>query len=513
MKFINNLKIGQRLLLFFALILIITSAGLTYTIFQTKSISKEVGMIYNVHLLSMEYLIEADRDAYQSSLALNRLLYVLKNKNANEETVKELIEDVNENILQVDQRYSKFEALSDISLSEENISISDTFHNQYKIITEQTAAILSHIDKKELNEAENIYLNQYDNTFGLMRDAMDVFTEKSLNNAESTYKISVETGSLIVRNIWILSILIVILIIVGSIFITRSINKPIRDTVKFLNEIAEGDLTQEVSEQYIERKDEVGDMMRALQEMNLKLNEIVLTTKENILNVAQSGHELNETSQKLSQSATEQAASVEEIAATIEEITANIQQNANNAIETEKISNLAHTGVQEVVTLTDNAFNQQREIYNKIQVINDIAFQTNLLALNAAVEAARAGDHGKGFAVVAQEVRRLAENSKKAADEIVILARNGINAADKAGEMIKNVLPNINNTTLLVQEIASASNEQNNGVSQVNISIQQLNNVTQDNASASEQVAANSIELSSQAENLSQILSYFKTEE
>ena len=194
----------------------------------------------------------------------------------------------------------------------------------------------------------------------------------------------------------------------------------------------------------------------------------------------------------------------------MEEMSANIQQNTDNAQETEKISLSATEKVKEGYKSAAISVNAMKEIAEKISIINDIAFQTNILALNAAVEAARAGEHGKGFAVVAAEVRKLAERSKIAADQIDQLSKNGVEISQKAGKQLEEVVPEIEKTAKLVQEITAASFEQNSGSNQINNAIQQLNQITQQNAAASEEMATSSEELAGQAEQLKNIISFFK---
>jgi methyl-accepting chemotaxis protein len=189
---------------------------------------------------------------------------------------------------------------------------------------------------------------------------------------------------------------------------------------------------------------------------------------------------------------------------------ANIQQNTDNAQQTEKITLNVSQGVEKVGNASRESLESIRNIADKIGIINDIAFQTNILALNAAVEAARAGEHGKGFAVVAAEVRKLAERSKIAADEIVALASKSVNVTEDASELMGSLIPEIEKTAKLVQEIAAASIEQNSGSDQINNAIQQLNTVTQQNAASSEELATSSEELSSQAEQLKELIGFFR---
>ncbi len=304
-----------------------------------------------------------------------------------------------------------------------------------------------------------------------------------------------------------------IAIVLGIIFATiinRSIKVGINKGVTIATTIADGDVSVNIESSYLIRKDEVGDLSRALQRMVDKLKEIVESMVAGANNIASASEQTSSTAQELSQGANEQASSVEEVSSTMEQMTSNIQQNSDNAQQTEKIATFSSEGIKNVATAAQNSLTSIRNISDKIGVINDIAFQTNILALNAAVEAARAGEHGRGFAVVAAEVRKLAERSKIAATEIVDLAKSSVQVTEDAGRLMMTIIPEIDKTAKLVQEIAAASLEQNNGSIQINNAIQQLNTITQQNASASEEMASNAEELTSQAEQLRDIVSYFK---
>jgi methyl-accepting chemotaxis protein len=214
----------------------------------------------------------------------------------------------------------------------------------------------------------------------------------------------------------------------------------------------------------------------------------------------------------MSQGATEQASSIEEVSASVEEMAANIRQNADNASQTEKIAMKAALDAKEGGEAVAQTVDAMKQIAGKISIIEEIARQTNLLALNAAIEAARAGEHGKGFAVVASEVRKLAERSQRAAGEITELSGSSVKVAEKAGGLLAKILPDVQKTAELVQEITAASKEQDSGAAQINKAIQQLDQVIQQNASASEEMSSTSEELASQAEQLQTAIAFFKVD-
>lgn len=302
-----------------------------------------------------------------------------------------------------------------------------------------------------------------------------------------------------------LAVLAVVLVI--SLFLAFSISGPVLKGVTFARKMAEGDLSVELD---VDQKDEIGLLGTALKDMSQRLKTIVSEVMTAADNVASGSEELSATAQELSQGAAEQASSAEEVSSSMEEMGANIQQNSDNAQQTEKIAVRSSNDAQESGSAVNETVNAMREITEKINIIQEIARQTNLLALNAAIEAARAGEHGKGFAVVAAEVRKLAERSQKAAGEITELAKTNVAIAEKAGEMLGQLVPDIQKTSDLVQEITAASNEQNSGASQINKAIQELDKVIQQNAGSAEQMASTSEELSSQAQQLQSAISFFK---
>lgn len=300
--------------------------------------------------------------------------------------------------------------------------------------------------------------------------------------------------------------------IIGSIVlgwqISRSITKPIRKSVEFARQIAEGNLEAEID---IDQKDEIGELADMLIKMRDKLHKTISSIQSAAQHIADASSQMSSTSQSISQGSTEQASSAEEISASMQQMSASISENTSNSQRTEEIASQATRQMSVGSKNVRDVTTAIKDIAEKITIIGDIAYQTNILSLNAAVEAARAGEYGKGFAVVADEVKKLAERSQDAATEIDKVSGDGVNLAEESRQLFSLIVPQIEDTLKLVQEITASSLEQNSGAEQVNDSIQQFNEIIQHNAAAAEEMATNAEELASQAEYLSNMTSFFKT--
>ncbi len=294
---------------------------------------------------------------------------------------------------------------------------------------------------------------------------------------------------------------------IGMVLLVGGLTSPIRKSVVVADRIARGELDVEV---VVSGRDEIGQLLASLKSMVEKLRGVVADVQSASANVAAGSRQLSAGAQQMSQGTTEQAASTEEASSSIEEMNATIRQNADNALQTEKIALKSADDARESGDAVTAAVVAMKQIAEKIGIIEEIARQTNLLALNAAIEAARAGEHGKGFAVVAAEVRKLAERSQTAARQIGELSGSSVEVAERAGVMLARLVPDIQKTADLVQEISVSSREQAGGADQINGAVQQLNRVVQQNAGAVEEMASTADELAAQADHLQQAVAFFK---
>ncbi len=291
-----------------------------------------------------------------------------------------------------------------------------------------------------------------------------------------------------------------------AVLITRSVTVPLAGAVSAAERIAKGDLRDAVE---VSSRDEVGQLQAAMKVMADKLGQVIGEVRSGADALAGASAQVSATAQTLSQGTGEQAASVEETTSSLEEMSASITQNAESSRQTESMAKDGARNAEESGKSVTDTVVAMRSIAEKISIIEEIAYQTNLLALNAAIEAARAGEHGKGFAVVATEVRKLAERSQKAAKEIGSLAGSSVQVAERSGQLIVELVPAIRKTADLVQEVAAASAEQSAGVEQVSKAMGVVDQVTQRNASAAEELSSTAEEMSSQAESLQQLMAFF----
>jgi methyl-accepting chemotaxis protein len=345
--------------------------------------------------------------------------------------------------------------------------------------------------------------NKLDDSLGELARMKEILAEKADNATDLEYA-SARTMLIAIGVVGT-----VLALLLGYI-ISQMIARPLVAASSLITAVAGGDLRSTVE---VTSKDEVGQMLTAVNHMVENLRKTVSSVAASATNVASGSEEMNSTSQELSQGATEQASAAEECTSSMEQMTSSVQQNADNATQTEKMAVKAAEDAASSGKAVTQTVHAMKEVAEKISIIEEIARKTDLLALNAAVEAARAGEHGKGFAVVASEVRKLAERSQVAAAEISRVTSEGVKTADSAGQLLARLVPDIQKTSQLVREIAAASAEQSTGAAQVNKAMQQLDQVIQQNASASEEMAATAEELSAQAEIMQSAISFFKLDD
>ena len=503
MKF-GNLKIGVRLAAGFGLVLALLIGSIFLATNRLAAVQKNLENIVTVNDVEISLATAMRVTVYDRLVALRNL--VLLTEMAEMEPEADRIKRQQDKYAEVEAKLNKmFADISDTTAEEKAymVRIKEVENHILPLMNKASQLAMSNKNKEALQvlmQEVRPVQNKWMGEMGGLIELEQKFSDQAMTEARKAYEEARTQLSGLGAGAFGVGLLFAFLI-------TRSITRPINQAVTLAEAVAGGDLTSQIE---VTSTDETGKLLSAMKNMNDALVRIVGEANSAAEAVASASEEVSATAQSLSQSASEQAAGVEQTSASIEEMTASISQNTENARVTDGMASRSAEGAVEggeAVKATAGAMNQ---IAQKIGIIDDIAYQTNLLALNAAIEAARAGEHGKGFAVVAAEVRKLAERSQIAAQEISSVAGSSVELAQRAGKLLDEMVPNIKKTSDLVQEITAASEEQSTGVGQINSAITQLSMATQQNASSSEELAATAEELSGQAEQLQQTMSFFR---
>jgi methyl-accepting chemotaxis protein len=494
-----NMKIGTKLVMSFMVVSMLSAAIGYVAITRMTMLQQSGAAMYELNAVPLSDLIDVST-FYQRQRVNLREMFIDKtseDRTKHFEAAKEVDQKVDEALKKV----------SDSSKSDEvkkQVNEAQTALNNYDPIWKKIASQLME------QKTDDAFATLRDPSNSQIAKAVDVSIQKLSDLKIADAKKKNDTNSITSAAAIRLTIIFVcagVFLAIGlGIFIARIISVPLRKGVDFATAVANGDLTRKIE---LDRKDEIGELADAMNSMVDKLKDIVTEVTAGADNVAAGSTELSSSAESMSQGASEQAAAAEEASSSMEQMSSNIKQNADNAIQTEKIATKSAMDAAEGGKAVLQTVTAMKEIAGKINIIEEIARQTNLLALNAAIEAARAGEHGKGFAVVASEVRKLAERSQHAAAEIAHLSTSSVEVAEKAGDMLSKMVPHIQKTAELVQEISASCREQDTGADQINKAMQQLDQVIQQNASASEEMASTSEELSSQAEQLQAAIGFF----
>ena len=387
-------------------------------------------------------------------------------------------------------------------------AVDGAFHEAQK-----TAADVLQLTEEKIIKSASLGFPGQD-YFSAMTVAIDAqFTLVDVVNKQLAIALQAQKERLATKKYMLLTVVLSLftLCIVTALLIVRATTRSARFMAQGLSEVSMGNLALAVPD--ASGRDELATMQRSLREMIGRLSQIIAQVRGSADAMSSASEEVSSTAQNMSQGASEQAASVEETSASVEQMSASINQNTENAKVTDGMAAKAAKEADEGGVAVRETVTAMKSIAEKIGIIDDIAYQTNLLALNAAIEAARAGEHGKGFAVVAAEVRKLAERSQVAAQEIGEVAQSSVGLAEKAGKLLDEIVPSIKKTSDLVQEISAASEEQSSGAGQINNAMDQLNKITQQGASSSEELAATAEEMSGQALKLQELMGYFTVAE
>lgn len=496
MNILNNIKLRYKILIFPAFFILIVGVIYYTSQWSNEAIGAELDTVQYSHIPYNDYtnrMISTQRavqQALQDAVAAQDL-NIIEQSNELAETFRLLADSARD--IRADNNYTLLD------------STVVSFNNYYQYGVNSSKLMIQDDFSEDVSTNVQAMIAELEVLRDLLNRISSVEMDLAFDNARSQLAELTTTINLV--------LLISLGLFIGfSLILSQAIAGALKMSVQNILKLSDGYLDIQIDKKYLKRRDEIGDISKAVHSLISQLQKIIMSVRNESERIHDISQKLEETSHQIAEGSSEQASFVEEISSTIEQVSANITQNAENAQRTNALSKEANIQLKDVGSQSKEAIEANKRITERINQINDIAFQTNVLALNAAIEAARAGEAGKGFAVVAQEVQILAEKSKTVGGEIVGLTETAYKLVTKAGEVMFETIPKMETTSNLVQEITVASDEQSKGANQVNQSIQQLSLLSQESAASSEELAASSEELMQQASRLKDSISFYKFE-
>lgn len=502
-RWFRNLRIGAKLTLGFSMMLIFTGViGVTGYI-SIKTIAERLDEIFLVRMPSIDLIIEADRDLYQLLVAERSMLFT---ENQSERLAK-LKAVYDENLQQSQERWSKYVALASTDEEKTLIPQFEKTRDEWKILSQTVVNGLNLGSADSTQERIALAFGAAEQKFGDMREYLNQLTDINLRLAAEAHQHAQATAKKSIIGFVVTAGSGLMIGIGLALIIGLAITTPLQKAVGIAKQLADGNLSQEIASSTTE---ETGQLLEAMKHMVETFKRIVEHVKAASQNIASGSEELSSAATQMVEGATSQAASTEELSSSMQEMAANIGQNSENAGQTEMIAINAAQEAHSAQKAMKKTTKAMTKISRQIAVIEEIAKQIRLLSLNATIEASKAEEYGKGFAVVASGVRELSGSTEIAAQKITKLVSAGAKKVNDTSDILSKLIPDIQKTAALVQEINAASREQHSGVAQINLATQQLDRSTQQHSAIAEELAATAQQLAAQAQQLQQIIAFFK---